>query len=287
MSAKRHGPILRSTPWARAGFGLILTVIAAIGVVVLILDAAALRTVDDLGPRLAGQATVVVWSHGLESADAAAARAGETIATVPGVRSVTPLDPASSDALFGRLLGPPSGVGDDQRLLAVDESRDQADLAAGLERALVAQGVPARVADHDWKSSAPARTAAAVAAAGVFVPVVAVIAFAMAGAMVAGREMARAAGLMDVMRIAGASDGYLSGLVRGRVASLALTSALWAAAVGLIAAAAVARTPVAEPLGGLTRADLISPWPLIVPCAWLAATTAGWLAARVGLRRRR
>jgi hypothetical protein len=99
--------------------------------------------------------------------------------------------------------------------------------------------------------------------------------------------MTRAAGVIEMMRIAGASDGYLSGLVRGRVASLALTSALWAAVAGLIAAAAVARTPVAEPLGGLTRADLLSPWPLIVPCVWLAAATAGWLAARGALGKRR
>jgi cell division protein FtsX len=287
MTAGRHGPILRSAPWARAGLGLTLTVVAAIGVLTLIVDAAALRTVGAVGPRLAGQATVVVWSHGLESADAAAARAGEIIAALPGVRSVAPLEPASSDALFGRLLGAPSGAGGEQRLLAVEVSGEQVDRAAGLESALAAQGIPARAADHDWKASAPARTTAAIVAAGAFIPVAAVIAFAIAGAMAAGREMARAAGVIEMMRIAGASDGYLSRLVRGRVASLALTSALWAAAAGLIAAAAVARTSLAEPLGGLTRADLLSPWPLIVPCAWLAAAAAGWLAARGALRKRR
>ncbi len=287
MTAGRHGPILRSAPLASAGLGLVLTVVATMGVLTLILDAAALRTVGAVEPRLAGQATVMVWSHGLESADAAAARAGEIIAAFPGARSVTPLDPASSDALFGRLLGAPYGAGGEQRLLAVEEGGGQADLAAGLERALAAQGIPARVADHDWKASAPARTAVAIAAAGAFIPVAAVVAFAVAGAMAAGREMTRAASVIEMMRIAGAGDGYLSGLVRGRVAALALTSALWAAAAGLVAVAAVARTPLAEPLGGLTRADLLSPWPLIVPCAWLAAATTGWLAARGALRKRR
>ncbi|HEY2481874.1 MAG TPA: hypothetical protein VGI30_06730 [Caulobacteraceae bacterium] len=265
--------------------GLTLTVLAAIGVVVLILDASAVRTVGAFGPRLAGQATVVVWSHGLESADAAAARAGEIIAGLPGVRSVTPLDPEGSDELVARLLGAPSQPDAEARLLAVDGAGRG--LAAGLVRQLDAQGVPARVVDHDWKNSAPARTAAAVVAAGVLIPVVAVVAFAIAGAMAAGREMARAAGAVEMMRIAGASDGYLTGLVRARVAGLALTSGLWAAALGLVAAVGVAQTTLTEPLGGLTRADLISPWPVIVLCAWLSATLGAWLGARGWLKARR
>jgi cell division transport system permease protein len=265
--------------------GLTLTVLAAIAVLTLILDGAALRTLDALGPRLNGEATVVVWPHGLESADAAAARAGEIIAAVPGVRAVTPLDPASSDAMFGRLLG--GSPGGEQRLLAVQATGDPAGLSVTLGHALAAQGVPARVTDHDWNTSGPARTVAVIAAIGVFIPVVAIVVFAVAGAMAARREIVRAAKVIELMRIVGASDAFLSGLVQRRVAGLALISALWAAAVGLIAVAAAAQTSLAEPLGGLTRGDLLTPWPLIIPCVWLAAAVTAWLAARGALRSRR
>jgi hypothetical protein len=61
---------------------------------------------------------------------------------------------------------------------------------------------------------------------------------------------------------------------------------LWAAAAGLIAAAVLARTPLAQLVGGITRADILSPWPLIVLCAWLAAASAAWLAGRARLRAR-
>jgi cell division protein FtsX len=278
----RHGPLLRSQPWTRAGAALVLTVFAAVGIFVLILDAAAIRTAGDLAPRLTGSATVVVWAHGLESADAAQARAAEILATVPGSGAVTILDPALSDSLIARLAGVPASS--DARLLAVQAHGDGQGLAPRLERGLRAQGVPALAADHSWKDSPAARTAALIAAAGALAPLAAVVAFAVVGVVEARREVSRARGAIELMRLSGASRGYVSGLVRGRVAGLALTCAFWAAALAVIAAALVSRAGWASPLGGLTRADLVSPWPLLILLAWLAGALGGWLGARGRLR---
>lgn len=280
----RHGPLLRSQPWARAVTAFVLTLFAAIGIFVLIIDAAAVRTGGGLAPRLTGAVTVVVWARGLESADAAQARAAEIIATVPGAGAVTVLDPDVSDSLIARLVGVPASAASDARLLTVEAPGEAQGLASRLEQGLSAQGLPARAADHSWKDSPAARTAALIAAAGVFLPLAVVVAFAVVSAGEAWREMSRARGAIELMRLSGASQGYVAGLVRGRVASLALTCALWAAALAVIAAALISRAGWAGPLGGLTRADLVSPWPLLVLFAWLAGALGGWLGARGRLR---
>jgi cell division transport system permease protein len=280
----RHGPLLRSQPWARAVTALILTLFATIGVFVSILDAAAIRAAGDLAPRLAGAATVVVWAHGLESADAAQARAAEIVASVPGAGAVTLLDPALSDSLIARLAGVPASASSGARLLAIQAHGDGQGLAGRLEQGLSAQGLPARAADHSWKDSPAARTAALIAAVGVLVPLVAVVAFAVVGSIEARREMSRARSAIELMRLGGASQGYVAGLVRSRVAGLALTCALWAAALAVIAAALSSRAGWTGPLGDLTRADLVSPWPLLVLLAWPAAALGGWLGARGRLR---
>ncbi len=280
----RHGPLLRSQPWTRAGTALVLTLFATFGISVLILDAAAIRTAGDLAPRLTGAVTVVVWAQALESAEAAQARAAEIIATVPGAGAVTLFDPAPGDSSVARLAGVPASASSDARLLAVEAHGEAQGLADRVEQGLSAQGLAARAADHSWKESPAARTAALIAAAGALVPLVAVLAFAVFGAGEARREMSRARGAIELMRLSGASQGYVAGLVRSRVAGLALTCALWAAALALIAAALVSRAGWASPLGGLTRADLISPWPMLVLLAWLAGALGGWLGARGRLR---
>jgi cell division transport system permease protein len=263
---------------------LVLTLFATIGVFVLILDAAAVRTVGDLTPRLTGAATVVVWAHGLESADAAQARAAEIIATVPGAGGVTVLDPALSDSTIARLTGVPASAASDVRLLAVQAHGEGQGFPGRLEQGLSAQALPARAADHSWKDNPAARTAVLIAAAGVFVPLAAVAAFVVVGGLEARREMSRARGAIELMRLSGASQGYVAGLMRNRVAGLGLTCALWAAALAVIAAALVSRAGLASPLGGLTRGDLISPWPLLVLLVWLAGALGGWLGARGRLR---
>jgi len=281
----RHGPLLRSEPWARAATAFVLTLFAAIGIFALIIDAAAVRTAGGLAPRLTGAVTVVVWARGLESADAAQARAAEIIASVPGAGAVTVLDPDVSDGLIARLVGVPAPASTEARLLAVEAHGEGQGLASRLEQGLRARGLPARAADHSWKDSPAARTAALIAAAGVLIPLAVLVAFIVVGGLEARGEMTRARRAIELMRLSGASQGYIAGLVRGRVAGLALTCALWAATLAVIAAALVSRAGWASLLGGLARADIVSPWPLLVLLAWLAGALGGWLGARGRLKK--
>jgi hypothetical protein len=261
-----------------------LTLLAAVGVFVLIFDAAAVRTTWGLGPRLTGAATVIVWARGLESSDAAAARADEILRSAPGVAAVAPLDPDPSDQVVGLLLGVPRNDASDVRVLAIDSRASGAGFAGGLEQRLRDQGLPASVADHSWRQSAAARTAILIVAAGVLAPLAAVVGFVVVGAWEARRELTRARGAVELMRIAGAEDGYIVGLVRNRIAALSLTCALWAAAFGMMAAAMASRMGVAGALGGLKRIDLATPWPLLLLLAWLAGALGAWLSARGRLR---
>ncbi|HEY1447092.1 MAG TPA: hypothetical protein VGF33_01015 [Caulobacteraceae bacterium] len=283
-ASARHGPILHSDSLARVGPAAILTLLAVIGVLALIFDAAIVRTAWGLGPRLAGAATVIVWSHGLESSDAAAARAGEILSSAPEVAAVSPLDPAPSDRLIGQFLGAPQDAAFDVRLLAIDSRAGDADLAARLEQKLRDHGLAARVADHSWRRNTTARTAILIAAAGLLAPLAVVAGFGLAGAWEARSEMARARAAVELMRVSGAGEGFVAGLVRDRVAALALTCALWAAALGVMAAAAASRWGLVGPLGSLTRADLLTPWPLLLVLAWLAGALGAWLGARGRLR---
>src|SRR5258708_23454899 len=173
----RHGPLLRSQPWTRAGTALVLTLFATFGISVLILDAAGIRPAGDLAPRLTGAVTVVVWAQALESAEAAQARAAEIIATVPGAGAVTLFDPAPGDSSVARLAGVPASASSDARLLAVEAHGEAQGLADRVEQGLSAQGLAARAADHSWKESPAARTAALIPAAGALAPPVDVLAF--------------------------------------------------------------------------------------------------------------
>src|SRR5258708_22708088 len=156
----RHGPILGSQPWARAGTALVLTLFAAIGIFVLIIDAAVFSTAGGLVPRRSGAVRVVVWAHGLEGADAAQAGAAEIVATVPGAGAVTVLDPDVSDSLIARLVGAPARASSDARLLGVEARGDGQGLASRLEQGLRAQGLPSRGVDHSSKDRPAARPAA-------------------------------------------------------------------------------------------------------------------------------
>jgi hypothetical protein len=80
--------------------------------------------------------------------------------------------------------------------------------------------------------------------------------------------------------MAGATDGFVAGLIRRRVASLALVCALWGAATALAAAALASRAVDLAPLERLVQGDLLTPWPLVLLAAWLLGTLAAWLAAR-------
>ena len=78
------------------------------------------RLASDLAPRLRGQVTVVVWGHGLESADAAAARAAELLNSQPGIHRVEVLEGDERDALIGAVVDGPSHGPEAPRLISMD-----------------------------------------------------------------------------------------------------------------------------------------------------------------------
>jgi hypothetical protein len=117
-------------------------------------------------------------------------------------------------------------------------------------------------------------------AAGVVLPLAAFVVFAFVCAREARREAARASGLIDLMRVSGASDSYIAGLIRSRVAGLALVCVLWGATGAMAATALISKLGAARAFGGLARDDFISPWPLLLVALWLAGVGAAWLAAR-------
>jgi len=111
--------------------------------------------------QLVGSATVVVRATERESADAAAARAAETLAGVKGVAEARALERAKAEALMSRFLGPDPLPPDlpVPRLIAVELNPKAPATAAALRTALTAAGLDATVDDHSlWtrRSCAPA-----------------------------------------------------------------------------------------------------------------------------------
>ena len=93
----------------RLGASMILIVLSALVGTILCAETGAtcwaVRLVSTMGPRFGGDITVAVWAGGLESPDAAGARAAEVIAETPGVTRVTTLEPARTDLWLGALMG--------------------------------------------------------------------------------------------------------------------------------------------------------------------------------------
>jgi cell division transport system permease protein len=281
---RRPGPLLAPGAGGAVPSFLTFAALSLAASLIVVASLAAGRGALDLRDRLVGSATVVVRAAGLESPDAAAARAAERLGVVDGVARAWPLEPAGVDGLIARLVdGSSSGRGA-PRLVAVEFKAGAAPRSAALLRALKADGLDAGLDDHRPWTSPIGRAAAlsSLAAATLLAAIVALLA-AMA-AFTTGRRLAAQAGLVDLLRLSGAADGFIGGLFAAETAR----GAAWASAAGAAAAAlAVAAWRLAggavEPIGGgvlaFNWADLawVAPWPFI-------AAAAGALAARLAVR---
>ncbi|HEY1878689.1 MAG TPA: hypothetical protein VGG68_02025 [Caulobacteraceae bacterium] len=279
----RGGRILRSNPWSRLVTALLLAIIAFAALLAAMADFAAGRAAEGVAGRLDADETVVVWSHGLESADAAAARAVEILARTPGVSQVRWLDPAAGDRLVATALGAPGGQASDVRLISVTAPDGGTALARRIVEALAAQDLPARATSRSGIASAGYATP--ILASAVLVPLLAILAFAIACWVEARREMARSRAIIDLMRIAGANPGFIAGEVRRRISGLAFVTCLWGASGAMVVAALAVRRNLAGPIGGLSRQDLVTPWPALILLLWLAAVAGAGLAVRSRLKR--
>jgi cell division transport system permease protein len=279
----RPGPVLAPRAGRTVAPVLIVAALSFAASLILIATLAAGRGALELRERLVGSATVVVRAAGLESPDAAAARTAERLEATAGVARAWPLEAAGADPLIARLMDGKSNGGA-PRLIAVQFRAGAAPSAVSLSRALQADGLDAGVDDHRPMTSPLARAAGL---AGLTVAALLAVIMAALGTMAAlatRRRIAAQRELVDLLGLAGASDGFIGSLF----ATEAARGAAWAGAAGAVAAAlAVAAWRLADPadeaIGGeglafaWTNLAAAAPWPLI-------AAAVGALAARLAVR---
>ena len=235
--------------------------------------------------QLVGEATVIVRARGGETPDAAAARAAEALAGLPGVTEVRALEREKAYELIRPWLGDVADLDDlpVPRLVAVTLDRKQPATAAALDTALKAQDLDAVVDDHSMWIKDIRRAAGVVrgTAIAIFLLIAvaagAVVAFATRAGLSARRDV------VEVMHLIGAEDSQISSLFELRFARIAaLSGALGAISAGLLGA-------ILRMIGGgegITPAlpiawiDLLA----VLPCPVLAALVAA-LAARITARR--
>ena len=277
---RRAAPLLPPGDAQDAALVFVVAVLCFLVCIAVVAALAADRAADGWRGQLAGSATVIVRPTGDETADAAAARAAETLAGVKGVVEAAALEPAKAKALLKPWIDDDSVLDDlpIPRLVSVDlDPRAPAD-AQVMTRALQAAGVDASVDDHSlWlkdviRAGVLARAAAAGVAALLAGAGAAVIVFAT------GAGLAARSDLVSVLHHAGAEDRFIAGLFQTRFAGMAaLSGLLGAGAAGMVAAGArlagggEGLTPVLP----LAWTDL-----LVLPACPLAAALLAALAAR-------
>jgi cell division protein FtsX len=244
-----------ATAWA----GPALSLLALLGALLAILGAAAIRQGSPSDSRLAGAAVVVVWGHGLESADAAQARAAEILTGIGGVERATSLDPGRGDEQLARSLGAPSGAA--ARLVAVVSPA--AHVAAKLDQVLRAQGIAGRAGDRDAAAHETRKALFLALAGDVVLPALIVLAMVAVCGWAVRWEANLSAASLALIRQFGASDGFIRGLWRRRGAGRGFVCGLIGAASAVIVALIwQARGGLGVEIGSL---DLIwaGPWVLI------------------------
>ena len=261
--------------WPHIATFAVLSFIAALLAVAAV---AGSRLVVDFAERLQGSATVVVHGAGLESPDAAAARATEILAGTKGVARAWMLAPQQADTIVARLIdgdltegllpvkdsaGPP--------IIAVSFAPGTAIDAASLNLLLRADGLTAAVDDHRIWSSRLWRAAAITAAVVTLAWLALFLAATLVMRLATRRILQVRKDLVGLLHISGASDGYIAGMFRARIGSHAALAAFGGAAVAVIVAAACRYAGAPE----LAWTDLAAAlcWPAIAVAVSVSATT--------------
>ncbi len=222
--------------------GELFALTAAVAFVLAVLVGAgiwAARVGEVLEPRLSGDVTVVVWGRGLESADAATARAAEILSAQPGV-TASALEPDVSDPLIGKLIGGGGPGNDGLRLIAVKTTSLNISPPSLIDR-LHAEGIEA-AADEHRKARGPLEHRIVLSALIVAGGVLVACAVLLAGSLLCGRAMvARREMRIALMFRLGASRRSLTSLVWRRAAVTGITSTLVGAGIGAMATATALR----------------------------------------------
>lgn len=235
--------------------------------------------------QLTGEATVIVRPSGGETPDAAAARAAEVLAGVPGVSEARALEPAKAYDLIRPWLGDVSDLADlpVPRLVAVTLDDRRPANARTLAQALKTQDVDATVDDHSvWiKDIRRAGGVVRWLGAGVFLLIAgaagAVIAFATRAGLAARRDV------VEVLHLAGARDDYIARLFQVRFARLAgVAGLIGAAGAGMVGAflRLIGGGQGLTPALPIAWGDLLA----LLPCPLLAAVVAAGAAQITAVR---
>jgi len=252
-----------------------LACMTALGVV------AADRAAKGWADQLVGEATVIVRPKGNESPDAAAARAAETLAGLPGVTEARALEREKAYDLIKPWLGDVADLEDlpVPRLVAVELDHKAAPSVEVLDGALKAQGLDATVDDHSlWikdikRSAGVARWVGASIFLLIAGAAAAVIAFATRAGLAARRDV------VEVLHLAGAEHVLIAKLFQARFARIAATAGLFGAiAAGVMGATLrlIGGGQGLSPVLPVAWRDLLT----LVPCPLLAALVAA-VAARI------
>lgn len=284
MGRRRSAPLLPPGDAQDATLVFVVGVLCFLACVAVLAALGADRAANGWRGQLIGSATVIVRPKGDETADAAAARAAETLAGVKGVVEAAALEPSKARDLLRPWLGDDAAMEDlpIPRLVSVDLDPRAPATAEALRAALTAAGVDASVDDHSlWlkdvmRAGLLARAAAAGAAALLASTAAAVIAFATRAGLAARTD------LVSVLHMAGAEDRYIAGLFQRRFAGLAFMAGV----IGAVGAAALATG--ARLFGGGDGLTPVLPlaWSdlLVLPACPLLAAVVAALAARVTAR---
>jgi cell division protein FtsX len=273
---------------------LVLSILAGLE---LVAATAAIRGAVAWAPRLAGSATVAVSGGGLESTEAAAARATEILARAPGVARIDVLDPNAGDDLAGRLMGLSSTAEetDPPRLIGATFDDSGKGSAASLGEALRQENVLAAVDDHGLWSGPVERTAVVAAAVAIgALLVVAVVTWLLAATAAAAAVRRRASHITLLLQL-GATDavilrpfrtGVVGAAVLGSIAGAVVAAALAGAVIWSPTVGAWVTTRVEFSLGPASSLDA---WDLAASAIWppIAILLALWAATAAAAARLR
>ena len=250
---------------------------------------AADRAAHGWARQLKAEATVQVRPRVGEMGLAAAGRAAETLAGVPGVSEAVAMDRKTAEDLLRPWLG--EAVLPDLPMPFLVTVRLDPKAPAStvvLSRALAEAGLDGSVDDHSLWRGEVERSAALITALSLagFLLVACAAGAAIVYATRAGLQAQRS--VIETLSLSGATEGYIAGLFQTRFGLLAAG----AGAVGALAAAVlIAGLRALGGAGGLTAALPLA-WSdilLLSPCPLLAATVAlaaARIAAQTTLGRR-
>ena len=276
----------RPSPWLI----LAVLVISLLAGVELAAATVAARTAHAWLGRLGGSITVAVAGRGLESADAAAARAAEILALTPGVVGVRILDPAPGDGLAATAMG--LGAGDDRggtpRLLAAAFAPGHGAARPAVADLLSRQGVAAAADVHDTLDSPLERLAFGGAGVAAALPLTLIAGLWWLTAWAATRAGRRLSSRLDLLSRLGAAESQLAPPLAGGATTAVLVGAVLGTGAALALAAGALWLPAAGAwLAGRDVPTLVADgWDLAPVALWPAlAVLIGFLAARSGARR--